>query len=160
MYARFLIIFLALIGIESADAPTRPIPSHAAEVSVIESRVLEVSGNFNRAYLGQGNVQTVGAAEEDITIFTPAKAYRVEGIADGRKEYEYGLLMGNERDVSFQGMRPKVQMYSGVAVVTFFARVSFKREGLSHTERWQITDVLVNRSGSWNVAHLHVSIAP
>lgn len=93
--------------------------------------------------------------DPEITVITPSNPYRVEGLADDRAEFEFGLKQGRSRIAYFQELQPQVRVYGDVAVVTYFSRGAYGPD--AKTAYLKETDVLVRRDGAWKIVHIHVS---
>lgn len=128
-----------------------------AELSSVESQVLQVIKDFNRAFKNNDPDKYFSYIDDQITVITPSNPYRVEGIKDDRDEFEYGIRSGAARVGYFQEMQPKVQLYGDVAVVTYFSRGSYGPEGQAKTFYYKETDVLARKEGTWKIVHIHVS---
>ncbi len=122
-----------------------------------EAEVWRVIKEFNRAFAGNDPEAYFQFIDEHITVLTPSNPYRVEGIADDREEFEYGLRVGATRVGYFQELQPNVQVVGDVAVATYFSRGNYGPEGSARTAYLKETDVLVKRNGVWKIAHIHVS---
>ena len=134
---------------------TSPAPERSTE-----AQVWAVIKNFNRAFAANDPANYFTYIDDYITVITPSNPYRVEGIIDDREEFEYGLRTGANRVAYFQEMQPKVQLFGETAVVTYFSRGSYGRESEEKTYYFKETDVLVRKSGTWKIVHIHVSATP
>ena len=125
-----------------------------------ESQVLDVIEGFNNAFAANDPEKYFTYIDPEITVITPTNPYRVEGIVDDRAEFEHGLRMGTSRVGYFQEMQRKVQMLGNSAVVTYFSRGSYGREGQEKVCYFKETDVLTRREDGWKIVHIHVSATP
>jgi ketosteroid isomerase-like protein len=126
-------------------------------ISREEREVLEVVREFNRAFAANDVDRYFAFVDEEITVFTPANPYRVEGRADDRAEFEFSLNTGATRIGYFQELQPHVQLFGDTAVVTYFSRGSYGAAERARVCYLKETDVLVRRDGTWKVVHIHVS---
>jgi ketosteroid isomerase-like protein len=136
-------------------------PSVAGETALrgAEHAVWQVVEAFNRAFVA-GDVERYFAfIDEEITVLTPANPYRVEGIADDREEFEWGLRAGTGRVGYFQELQPVVRVSGEMALVTYYSRGSYggANEGSGKTLYLKETDVLIRRQDGWKILHIHVS---
>lgn len=132
-------------------------PDKSAELSAAELQVFQVIKDFNRAFKNNDPEKYFSYIDDQITVITPSTPYRVEGIKDDREEFEYGIRSGAARVGYFQEMQPLVRLYGDVAVVTYFSRGSYGPVGQAKTLYYKETDVLVRKSGTWKIVHIHVS---
>lgn len=132
-------------------------PNKSAELSASELQVFQVIKDFNRAFKNNDPEKYFSYIDDQITVITPSNPYRVEGIKDDREEFEYGIRSGAARVGYFQEMQPLVQLYGDVAVVTYFSRGSYGPVGQVKTLYYKETDILVRKSGTWKIVHIHVS---
>lgn len=123
----------------------------------IEQEVWQAVEAFNRAFAANDAEAFFALVDDDITVMTPGNPYRVEGRADDREGFEFGLRQGYSRVHFFQELQPKVQVFGEVAVVTYFTRGSYGPETSPKTVYLKETDVLVKRADGWKVVHLHLS---
>ena len=126
----------------------------------IEQEVWQVIKAFNRAFAANDPQTYFTFIDPGISVITPSNPYRVEGIADDREEFEFGLREGYSRVGYFQEMQPSVRVYGDTAVVTYFSRGSYGAEGKARTAYLKETDILIKRDGAWKIVHIHVSATP
>lgn len=129
------------------------------ELTAIEQEVWNVIEAFNRAFTANDSATYFTHIADDITVITPSNPYRIDGLADDREEFEFGLR-GGYRVGYFQELQPKIQVFGDVAIVTYYSRGSYGAEGKARTLYLKETDVLVKREGVWKVVHIHVSSTP
>jgi ketosteroid isomerase-like protein len=115
---------------------------------------------LNQAFAKNDPQRYFDLIDEEITLLIPSSPYRIEGIADDREEFEFGLREGYSQVGYFQELQPKVQVIGEVAVVTYYSRGSYGPEGKARTLYLKETDVLVRRGGKWTFIHIHVSSTP
>jgi len=116
---------------------------------------LEVVRAFNRAFAANDSDAYFRFVAEEIVVLVPASPYRMEGRADDRQEFEWGLRAGRQKVGYFQELQPRVDRYGDVAIVTYYSRGAY---GPDQTVAYlKETDVLVKRDGDWRIVHVHVS---
>jgi ketosteroid isomerase-like protein len=120
-----------------------------------EAEVWQVVEAFNRAFAANDSERYFSFIANDVTVLTPSNPYRVEGIADDREEFEWGLRMGMAKIGYFQELHPLVRIFGDVAVVTYFSRSSYGEAG--NIAYLKETDVLVRHAQEWKIIHIHVS---
>jgi ketosteroid isomerase-like protein len=150
-----ILCLVALLLIRSGGQTI--MPNKSAELSASELQVFQIIKDFNRAFKNNDPEKYFSYIDDQITVITPSNPYRVEGIKDDREEFEFGIRSGAARVGYFQEMQPVVQLYDDVAVVTYFSRGSYGPEGQAKTLYYKETDVLVRKSGTWKIVHIHVS---
>jgi ketosteroid isomerase-like protein len=123
----------------------------------VAQEVWHVVEAFNQAFATNDVQRYFEYIADDVVVLTPSNPYRVEGLADDRQEFEYGLNVGYSRVGYFQALQPRVQVFGDAAVVTYFSRGSYGPEGGLKTAYLKETDVLVKHYGAWKIVHIHVS---
>lgn len=93
----------------------------------------------------------------DVSLLTPSNPYRVEGIADDRQEYEFGLKNGYAEVSLFQEFQPLVEVVGDMAYVTYYNRGWYGQGDRASMVYLKETDVLVRDGDRWKIAHVHVS---
>jgi ketosteroid isomerase-like protein len=131
-----------------------------SDISSAEQEVWQTVEAFNRAFSSNDPERYFAFIDEDITVLTPSNPYRIEGIADDREEFEWGLRAGSGKVGYFQELQPLVRVYGSVAVVTYFSRGAYGGEQNGKVLFLKETDVLVKRQAGWKVVHIHVSACP
>ena len=117
--------------------------------------VLEVIRAFNEAFAANDPERYFRFVDPEIVVLTPSSPYRVEGRADDREEFEWGLRTGRSRVGYFQELQPLVRLHGDVAVVTYYSRGSYgPDEAVAYLKE---TDVLVRRGDGCKIVHIHVS---
>src|SRR5215467_2355266 len=135
----------------------------AADAAVMQSaeqqeqQVWQVVEEFNKAFAAGDVERYFSYIDEEITVLTPSNPYRVEGIADDREEFEWGLRAGTGTVTYFQELQPVVRVSGDMALVTYFSRGSYGSEGAGKVLYFKETDVLIRRPGGWKIIHIHVS---
>lgn len=120
-----------------------------------EEEVLAVIRAFNDAFEANDADAYFRHIDDDIVVLTPSSPYRVEGLADDRAEFEWGVRSGRARVGYFQELQPSVRVYGDIAVATYYSRGSY---GPDQTVAYlKETDVLVRRGDGWKITHIHVS---
>lgn len=112
---------------------------------------------FNRAFAANDVETYFTFIDEDITVLTPGNPYRIEGLADDRAGFEFGLREGYTRISFFQEMQPQVRVLGDTAVVTYFSRGRYGAGDKAYTAYLKETDVLVRTGNGWKIVHIHVS---
>jgi ketosteroid isomerase-like protein len=122
-----------------------------------KQQVWEVVEAFNHAF-ATGDVEGYFSyIDPEITVLTPANPYRIEGIADDREEFVWGLRAGTGRVGFFQELQPFIRISGNMALVTYYSRGSYGSEGAEKTLYLKETDVLIRRQQEWKILHIHVS---
>lgn len=122
-----------------------------------EQHVWQVVEAFNQAFASNDPEHYFAFIDEEITVLTPSNPYRIEGIADDREEFEWGLKRGSGKVGYFQELQPQVRIYGDVALVTYYSRGNYGADPAGKTLYLKETDVLVRRELGWKVVHIHVS---
>lgn len=122
-----------------------------------EQHVWEVVEAFNRAFATGEAERYFSFIDKEITVLTPSNPYRIEGIADDREEFEWGLRVGTGKVGYFQELQPLIQVSGNMALVTYYSRGSYGGEGARQTLYLKETDVLIRRQDEWKILHIHVS---
>jgi len=125
--------------------------------SAAEAEVWKAIEGFNRAFAANDPTTYFTFIDDAISVLTPSSPYRVEGIADDREEFEFGLLRGYGRVGYFQELQPRIDLFGDVAVVTYYSRGSYGPDDKASTLYLKETDVLAKKSGVWKIVHIHVS---
>ncbi len=123
-----------------------------------EQHVWQVVEAFNRAFASNDPERYFTFIDDEITVLTPSNPYRIEGIADDREEFEWGLRAGSGNVGYFQELQPQVRVFGDVAVVTYYSRGNYGAAP-GKTLYLKETDVLIHREHGWKVVHIHVSTA-
>lgn len=124
-----------------------------------ELDVLAVVHAWNDAFAKNDVERYFGFVDDEVTLFTPASPYRVEGLAQDREEFEFSLASGKTHVNLFQMMQPRVQVFGDAAVVTYAWRGSFGRGESGALASFKETDVFARREGGWKLVHVHLSRA-
>jgi len=164
---RWWIVTLALGAIaagagQAAARGETQMPTTAAEqarMSPAEAEVWEVIEAFNKAFADNNPDLYFTFIDEEIVVIIPSSPYRIEGLADDREEFEFSLRKGSTRVGYFQELQPLVRVYGDTAVVTYYSRGSYGPPEDAKTAFLKETDVLVKKSGTWKIVHIHVSRA-
>ncbi len=128
-------------------------------MNTMEREVFETVRAFNRAFAANDPETYFTFVDDGITLLLPSCPYRVDGKADDREEFEFGLGRGWTRVGYFQEMQPKVQLHGDVAVVTYFSRGSYGEGANEKVRCYKETDIWVKRPDGWKVVHIHLSPA-
>src|SRR5262249_7481589 len=120
-----------------------------------EQQVWRVVEAFNRAFASGDVEQYFTFIDQEITVLTPSNPYRIEGIADDREEFEWGLRTGTGKVGYFQELQPLVRVSGDMALVTYYSRGSYGGEGSGKTLYLKETDVLIRRHDGWKILHVH-----
>ncbi|HEY7124867.1 MAG TPA: nuclear transport factor 2 family protein [Ktedonobacterales bacterium] len=134
--------------------------SDPSSVSSVEQEVWQVVEAFNRAFASNDAERYFTFIADEITVLTPSNPYRIEGIADDREEFEWGLRAGTGKVAYFQELQPQVRVYGQVAVVTYYSRGAYGGETSGKVLYLKETDVLVKQKQGWKIVHIHVSACP
>lgn len=134
---------------------TRPTPPSQARETA-EQEVLRVVREWNAAFAANDVERYFSHVHPEITVLTPGNPYRVEGIAQDREEFTYGLRTGRTRVNLFQMMQPRVQVHGDAAVVTYFWRGSLGPDPMQ-LATFKETDVFARGAEGWKLLHVHLS---
>jgi ketosteroid isomerase-like protein len=151
-------VLLALI-LGALPAAAAAAPPRAAADPGAAAEVWKVIDGFNRAFAANDPETYFRYIDDDIVVLTPSNPYRIEGIADDREEFEFGLSEGYGRIGYFQELQPRIDVFGDVAVVTYFSRGRYGAGDRAATLYLKETDVLRRRDGRWRIVHIHVSAA-
>jgi ketosteroid isomerase-like protein len=130
---------------------------HEGRMSEKAAEVWKVIEEWNAAFASNDVEKYFTFIDESITVLTASNPYRVEGKADDRAEFEYGLKKGYSRVGYFEEVAPLVQVYGDVAIATYFNRGHYGPEGQGQMIYLKETNVLRRENGRWRVIHIHVS---
>lgn len=120
-----------------------------------EDEVMVVVRSFNEAFADNDPDRYFSYIHPDVVVLTPSSPYRVEGVADDREEFEWGLRTERTKVGYFQELQPLVRIHGDVAVVTYYSRGSYGPEqAVAYLKE---TDVLVRGEEGWKIVHIHVS---
>lgn len=121
----------------------------------IEDEVMAVVRSFNEAFADNDPDRYFSYIHPDVVVLTPSNPYRVEGVADDREEFEWGLRTERSKVGYFQELQPLVRIHGDVAVATYYSRGSYgPEEAVAYLKE---TDVLVRGEEGWKIIHIHVS---
>ncbi|NWF70646.1 MAG: nuclear transport factor 2 family protein [Chloroflexi bacterium] len=129
----------------------------SAAFTSAQAEVWQVIEAFNKAFAANDSATYFTYIDEAISVITPSNPYRIEGLADDREEFEFGLREGYSRVGYFQELQPEVRVYGDTAVVTYYSRGSYGPEGRARPAYLKETDVLMRKAGQWKIVHIHVS---
>jgi ketosteroid isomerase-like protein len=149
--------FAAVLLVGSLSLAAAPAPGRPSGPAADEAEVWKVIEGFNRAFAANDSATYFKFIDDRITVLTPSNPYRVEGIADDREEFEFGLRLGYGRIGYFQELQPRIDVHGEVAIATYFSRGSYGPPDKAETLYLKETDVLVKSEGSWKIVHIHVS---
>ncbi len=90
---------------------------------------------------------------KEITYFDENTIIRLDGYSTLEKLYE--PIKGKIRNARFEMIKPKVQLYGNVGVLTFNL-ITYSDEG-KVTSRWNSTEVYSKIDGVWKIIHSHWS---
>ena len=126
------------------------------EWSEDQRAVWETITRWNEAFARNDAEAYFSFVDENITVLTPAGPYRVEGKADDREEFEFGVKQGRTRVSLFQEIQPLVAVSGDLAFATYYSRGWYGGVdgAMAHLKE---TDVLVRKNGAWRILHVHVS---
>ena len=122
-----------------------------------EAAVWRVVQEWNAAFAANDVERYFSFIDDGIVVLTPSNPYRVEGLADDRAEFRFGLERGYSRVGYFEEVAPLVRLIGDVAVVTYFNRGYYGPESSGQMAYLKETDVLARRDGRWRIVHIHVS---
>jgi ketosteroid isomerase-like protein len=122
-----------------------------------QQAVWDVIEAFNSAFADNDADRYFVHMHPDLSVITPGNPYRIEGIADDREGFEFGLKTGHSHIGYFQELQPRIDVLGETAVVTYYTRGSYGTEPNARTLYFKETDVLVKVKGVWKVFHIHVS---
>lgn len=129
----------------------------AARLSPEAQEVWRVIEKWNAAFAANDAEKYFSFIDPDITVMTASSPYRVEGLADDRLEYEFGLDRGYSRVSLFQEIAPIVHVLGDSAVATYFNRGYYGPPEAGKMVYLKETNVLVRRGTAWKIIHIHVS---
>lgn len=112
---------------------------------------------FNKAFSDNDAARYFTLMDDELTLFTPANPYRVEGIDDDREGFEAGIRAGYARVEYFHELQPRIQVFGDVAIVTYHSRGRYGVDAQAKTLYYKETDILIRRDEQWKVVHIHVS---
>ena len=134
-----------------------PLSADTSTTQSDEQHVWEVVEAFNRAFAAGDVERYFSFIDKEITVLTPSNPYRIEGSADDREEFEWGLRVGTGKVGYFQELQPHICVSGSMALVTYYSRGSYGGEGVGKTLYLKETDVLIRRQDTWKILHIHVS---
>lgn len=148
-----------LPGIAGAQAP-QVAPMHndfqQRRLSAEEAAVWRVVEAWNSAFAANDVERYFAFLDDDIVVLTASNPYRVEGKADDRAEFGFGLARGYSKVAYFEEVAPLVRIIGDVAIVTYFNRGWYGADG-GQMVYLKETNVLARRDGTWRIVHIHVS---
>jgi ketosteroid isomerase-like protein len=157
MITKFRSLTCAIALLTTLAGAIRAQSNRTNAAAVEEAKVLEVVSAFNRAFAANDSAKYFSYIDPEIVVITPSNPYRVEGIIHDREEFDYSLRKGIGRVGYFQELQRKVQMFANAAIVTYYSRGSYGREGEEKVAYYKETDVLARRGDTWKIVHIHVS---
>jgi uncharacterized protein (TIGR02246 family) len=107
---------------------------------------------------GKGDVEGfLSLYAGEITYFDPMQDGRVDGLPALRALYE--PISGKFTVDRYEMLRPKVQRYGDVAVLTYHIQNYARQADGSErpTTRWNVTEVFRRIDGRWRTIHSHFS---
>lgn len=122
-----------------------------------QREVWQVIEEWNAAFTENDADRYFQFIDEDITVLTPSNPYRVEGLADDRDEFEYGIRIGYSRVGLFQEIAPIIRVYDDFAYVTYFNRGFYGPPDSGQMAYLKETTILRQVEGVWKIIHIHVS---
>lgn len=120
-----------------------------------EKVILETIDNFNKALVENNLEKYFSFIDVDFTTFVSSSPYRIDGVFDDKEELEN--MYRTKRFTLFEEMQPLVQLFGDCAVVTYHVRAIVESKECSNTLFMKETDVLIKKSGTWKVVHVHIS---
>jgi ketosteroid isomerase-like protein len=148
-----------LPGIAGAEAPQVALMHSEFQqrrMSAEEAAVWRVVEAWNSAFAANDVERYFSFLDPDIVVLTASNPYRVEGKADDRAEFGFGLERGYSKVAYFEEVAPLVRILGDVAVVTYFNRGWYGADG-GQMVYLKETNVLARRDGDWRIVHIHVS---
>lgn len=138
-----------------------PMPTHnelqLTTMTSQEAEVWRVIEEWNAAFAANDVARYFTFIDKDVIVLTPSNPYRVEGGADDRAEFGFGLERGYSRVGYFEEIAPIVRVYGDVAVATYFNRGYYGPESGGQMAYLKETNVLRRVDGRWLIVHIHVS---
>ena len=119
--------------------------------------VLQIVRDWNDAFASNDVPRYFTYIDEELSLWTPANPYRVDGLAQDREEFEFSLRSGKTWVNLFQMMQPRVQLLGDAAVVTYAWRGSLGKGDAASMGYFKETDVLLRRPSGWKIVHIHLS---
>lgn len=129
----------------------------AAAMSAAEAEVWRTIEEWNAAFAANDVARYFSFIDPDIIVLTPSNPYRVEGAADDRAEFGFGLERGYSQVGYFEEVAPIVRVYGELAVATYFNRGHYGPESGGQMVYLKETNVLRRVDGRWRIVHIHVS---
>jgi ketosteroid isomerase-like protein len=149
-----------LTGTASAADPALSALHNALQertMSADEAEVWKVVETWNAAFAANDVERYFSFLDPDVVVLTASNPYRVEGKADDRAEFGFGLDRGYSRVAYFEEIAPIVRVIGDVAIVTYFNRGYYGADGGGQMVYLKETNVLARRDGEWRHVHIHVS---
>ena len=112
---------------------------------------------WNAAFAANDVERYFSFLDPEVVVLTSSNPYRVEGKADDRAEFGFGLERGYSRVGYFEEVAPLVRVIGDVAVVTYFNRGYYGAGDGGQMVYLKETDVLARQRGEWRIVHIHVS---
>lgn len=120
-----------------------------------EKIILRTIDDFNKSLVENDLNKYFSFIDDDFTTFVSSSPYRIDGIYDDREELEN--MYKTRRFTLFEEMQPAVQLFGDCAVVTYHIRAVIESKDSSNTLFVKETDVLIKKSGNWEIVHIHIS---
>lgn len=120
-----------------------------------EKTILAIIDEFNKALVENDLEKYFSFIDENFTTFVSSSPYRIDGIYDDKEELQN--MYRTKQFTLFEEMQPAVQLFSECAVVTYHVRAIVESKESSNTLFMKQTDVLIKKSGTWKVVHVHIS---
>ncbi len=143
-----------------AETPVHPPWRNSLQarfMSPEESEVWRVVEDWNAAFASNDIERYFSFIDTEVVVLTPPNPYRVEGRADDRLEFTFGLDRGYSRVGYFEEVAPYVRIFGDVAVVTYFNRGYYGPADAGQMVYLKETNVLRRIDGRWLIVHIHVS---
>jgi len=120
-----------------------------------EKTTLKTIDEFNKALVENDLKKYFSFIDEDFTTFLSNSPYRIDGVYDDDEELQN--MYRTKQFTLFEEMQPAVQLFGDCAVVTYHVRAIVESKEGGTTLYMKETDVLVKKSGTWKVVHVHIS---
>jgi ketosteroid isomerase-like protein len=125
----------------------------------VSRQILKLEQGFNDAYGANELAKYFGYYADDLVVWFPDGR---STLAAYRKEWTDYVGKGNKlQSAKFSDMVIRVSPGGDEATASYLLAVSTRlADGKNTDERFQETDIWLNRAGKWQVAHVHYSAVP
>jgi ketosteroid isomerase-like protein len=125
-------------------------PTTVQSILAIEK---EMARNFNAGKIDR----LLAHFDPGVIGFSSTRQDRIAGRAAMKKTFDYYRLASSRMKYAIS--RPRVQLFAGAAVATFYWTVELGAGRPRHIIRGRGTHVFVKEGGKWWIAHEHFSRA-